>query len=364
MKKTNAATKNSELTSVLNTHLRGRINLARLKLISHFIIALCKVQTVNFEKLANAFDAQVDPESSRRRIQRFIACYTLDSDLIARIVFNLLPVREKLILSIDRTNWKFGQANINIFMLGIVYKGVAFPLMFTMLDKRGNSNSQERIELVNRFIRLFGRQVIESVVADREFVGEKWLEFLNQNKIRYYIRIRNNFKVFLPHKNKEIKASHLFNRFKVNEFVYYSKIVRINGQLCYLSGCKLNNNDMKQDFLIIVSFDRPEQALKDYGQRWQIEMCFKAMKSSGFDIEKTHLKDIQRIEKLILLVMIAFVWCYKVGIYLHRIKPITIKKHGRKAQSIFKYGLSFLANVLLNSENQRDINIFHFLSCT
>ena len=151
----------------------------------------------------------------------------------------------------------FGKFLRNFLWFVFVYC-VAFPLMFTMLDKRGNSNSQERIELINRFIRLFGRQVIESVVADREFVGEKWLEFLNQNKIRYYIHIRNNFKVFLPHKNKEIKASHLFNRFKVNEFVYYSKIVRINGQLCYLSGCKLNNNDMKQDFLIIVSFDRPE----------------------------------------------------------------------------------------------------------
>lgn len=47
-------------------------------------------------------------------------------------------------------------------------------------------------------------------------------------------------------------------------------------------------------------------------------MCFKAMKSSGFDIEKTHLQDIQRIEKLVLLIMIAFVWCYKVDIYLHQ----------------------------------------------
>lgn len=70
-----------------------------------------------------------------------------------------------------RTNWKFGHANINIFMLGIVYKGVAFPLLFTMLDKRGNSNSRERIDLINRFINLFGKDVIESVVADREFVG-------------------------------------------------------------------------------------------------------------------------------------------------------------------------------------------------
>ena len=40
-----------------------------------------------------------------------------------------------------------------------------------MLDKRGNSNSKERIELVNRFIRLFGKEVIESIVADREFLG-------------------------------------------------------------------------------------------------------------------------------------------------------------------------------------------------
>ncbi len=364
MNKYNVSTKNRELASVLNTHFQGKINLARLKLISHFVIALCKVQTVTFEKLASALDSQADSESSLRRIQRFIASYSLDSDLIARLIYSLLPKTGKLILSIDRTNWKFGQTNINIFMLGIVYKGVAFPLLFTMLDKRGNSNSGERINLINRFIRLFGKEIIHSVVADREFVGEQWLEFLNINSIRYYIRIRNNFKVFLPHKNKQIKAAHLFIRFRVNEFVHYNKIVRVNGQLCYLSGCKLNSSNGKQEFLIIVSFNKPEKAQEHYKKRWQIEMCFKAMKSSGFDIEKTHLQNIDRIEKLILLVMIAFVWCYKIGIYLHQINPITIKKHGRKAKSIFKYGLYFLTSTLLNSEKQDNTNIFQFLSCT
>ncbi len=124
----------------------------------------------------------------------------------------------------------------------------------------------------------------QSVVVDREFVGEQWLEFLNRENIKYYIRIRNNFKVFLPHKDKIIKASHLFTRFKASEFVYYNKIVEINGQLCYLSGCKLNNKKGKQDFLIMVSFNKPEKAQEEYKQRWQIEMCFKAMTSSGFDI--------------------------------------------------------------------------------
>lgn len=364
MKKTNVKCKNNELTSILNTHFKGKINLARVKLISFFIIALVKVQTVNFEKLANAFDTSARSDSSLRRIQRFVGGFSLDADLIARLVYSLLPKQDNYILSIDRTNWKFGKVDINIFMLGVVYKGVAFPLLFTMLPKRGNSNSQERIDLVNRFIRLFGKDVIKSIVADREFVGEKWLGFLNYNQIRYYIRIRNNFKVFIPHKNKEIKVSHLFNRFRVNEFVYYNKIVYVNGQLCYLSGTKLHNRNGKLEFLIIVSFNKPEKAQEQYKQRWQIEMSFRAMKSSGFDIEKTHLQDIQRIEKLVLLIMIAFVWSYKVGIYLNKITPILIKKHGRRAKSIFKYGLSYIANTLLNSENQNDTEIFKFLSCT
>ncbi len=91
----------------------------------------------------------------------------------------------------------------------------------------------------------------------------------------------------------------------------------------------------KQDFLIMVSFNKPKKAQEEYKQRWQIEMYFKAMTSSGFDIKKTHLQDIERIEKLILLVIIAFIWCYKIGIYLHQINPITIEKHGRKAKRLY-----------------------------
>ncbi|MGY0408057.1 MAG: hypothetical protein ACWIPJ_06850 [Polaribacter sp.] len=50
-------------------------------------------------------------------------------------------------------------------MLDVVYKCVAFPLLFSILDKKENSNSQECIELVNRFIGLFGKDIIDSIVV-------------------------------------------------------------------------------------------------------------------------------------------------------------------------------------------------------
>ena len=51
------------------------------------------------------------------------------------------------------------------------------------------------------------------------------------------------------------------------------------------------------------------------------------MKTSGFNLEHTHLTDIDRIENLVALVTIPFCWAYLVGIYLHeQVKPIRIAK--------------------------------------
>ena len=71
---------------------------------------------------------------------------------VSTLTLNLLPVKDNLVLVLERTNWKFGTKNINILMLGVSYKNVAFPLMFKMLDKRGNSDMTERIDLIKQYI--------------------------------------------------------------------------------------------------------------------------------------------------------------------------------------------------------------------
>ena len=99
--------KSSELVSIF--HKQTGWNLARVKFFVLMISALCKVQTVGFEKLATAFDSRAYTSSSLRRIQRFMANYFCDIDLIARLIFRLLPHKPPFRLAMDRTNWKFGQ---------------------------------------------------------------------------------------------------------------------------------------------------------------------------------------------------------------------------------------------------------------
>jgi hypothetical protein len=364
MKQTNKVhCKSTKLIAILCEFLIGAMNLAHITFFGLFICALCKVQSVSFVKLSAAFESKAKSESSLRRIQRFMAEYNLDLDLIARLIFRLLPHKPPFRLAMDRTNWKFGAVNINVLMLAVVYKGLAFPLMISMLDKRGNSDTKERIDILNRYMSLFGKDTIDCLLADREFVGCSWIKYLNDNHIRYNIRIRENF--YVERRGEKVKASRLFASLQCGQTTFLYPIYYVNEQLCYLSASKIKNKQGKPELQIVISFNRPQDAQQLYRERWQIETAFKALKSSGFNIEDTHLTDIKRIERLFSLVMVAFAWAYLVGIFRDEtIKPIKILKHGNRAKSIIKYGLEYIACILSNPFAKPDFDIFKFLSCS
>ena len=83
-----------------------------------------------------------------------------------------MGIPQPWILSTDRTEWAFGQTRFNILMLGIVHDGVAYPIVWKMLDKKGNSNSDERMDLLDRFDEIFPDAEIDYLTGDREFVGK------------------------------------------------------------------------------------------------------------------------------------------------------------------------------------------------
>lgn len=58
---------------------------------------------------------------------------------------------------------------------------------------------------------------------------------------------------------------------------------------------------------IVISFNKPDRALELYKERWQIKTAFRALKTSGLHIEDTHLTEIERIEKLFALVIVAYI---------------------------------------------------------
>ena len=109
-----------------------------------------------------------------------------------------------------------------------------------------------------------------------------------------------------------------------------NRIYRVNGQLCCLSASKLKSKEGIPELQIIIA----EKAQQIYKEQWQIETAFRALKSSGFHIEDTHLTDLNRIEKLFSIVMIAFAWAYVAGVFANEhLKPVRILNNGKKQKA-------------------------------
>ena len=243
----------------------------------------------------------------------------------------------------DRTNWKLGKLNINPLVLGIIHLGVAFPIIWTTFSKRGNSSMDERIEFIKRFIKIFSADKIQCLFGDREFIGGKWFAFLLEKGIHFIMRIKENFMITNA-RGILVPVKTLFRDLQVGEY----KVLRgkriVNGQSVYVVGSLLPNGE----YLILATDKNPVTALEDYKKRWGIETLFQCLKGRGFNFEDTHMTFPDRINKLIALFAIAFSWCHATGEWCHSQKPIKIKKHGRKAVSIFRLGLDHIGRILHN----------------
>lgn len=301
-------------------------------------------ETVNLTKLAKAFPGQAKPDSTYRRIQRFIGDpHAIGYDNVAWFVMKLFGFLETdYYLTFDRTNWQWGKKDINILMLAVVYKGVAIPVYWMLLDKQGNSNTRERIALVKRFVREFGKARIIKFLADREFVGEKWFGWLQSEGIDFAIRIKKNTLV-TNGRGCFVQARQLFRHLRPHETLVLAGARKMTGTAAYLSALRLDDGE-----LLIVATAKPcFDAVETYALRWEIETLFGCLKGRGFNFEDTHVTGRRRIKRLLVVTVIAFCWAHRVGEWQHaQVKAIKIKKHQRPAKSIFRLGLDVINEAL------------------
>ncbi len=328
----------NELSKILNQYFN--FHKPRCDCLAQLIMAMITVKTVNFTHLATAFISDALRESCYKRIQRFFRFLKFDPFALASMVITLFGLKnKKLSLALDRTNWKFGKIDINILMLTVAYKGIALPLMWSCLRKRGNSNTLERIALIKRILLLIGSKNIDCLLGDREFVGSEWIQWLDSQDISFLFRIRNNSLL-----EGIVPVSVFFRNLPYRKKVKNGKIT-LWGNNVYLS---TRWSYKKDELVTIISNRKFKNPFKVYRKRWEIETFFGCLKKRGFCFEDTHLIHLPRIEKLVFVLTVAFCWSHLVGEAKEEESPIKTKSHGRKAKSTFRYGFDELRRVFLS----------------
>ncbi len=217
------------------------------------------------------------------RVECFFREMEMNFDQFAKLIVAWLAPEKDWVLCIDRTNWKLGNSFYNVLILGIELKGVALPVMWVLLPAQGNSNTTQRIELLSRFIKLFGHERIAYLAADREFKGGDWLKWLKKQGVHWRIRIANNTLIPNRHRNRKLRATRFFS-LKVGESLTLNHPRNIWGVDVFVSAHR-----SAQEHIIVISDAPCKTILSDYMRRWAIETLFQSYKGRGFNLEQTRL---------------------------------------------------------------------------
>lgn len=349
------------LQQILQEHLLW--NKARVNFAARFVIALIKMCSVNFTQIALALNSNVATSSNYRRLQRFFNGFTFDQLSLTRLLLALLPQREHLILTMDRTMWRFGARYHNMLVIAACGEGIAIPLLWRMLPKEGCTNTQMRIDLLEELFCVLDPKQVRCLVGDREFIGARWFGYLKERNLPFVMRIRAHFYVS-TRKGSRVRARRIVAHLRPGEALMLRKRRRICTHSLFLCAIAPKKGE---DVVILAGTEIAHRAFAFYRHRWQIETLFAATKSRGFDLESTHLFDKERVAKLFGLLSIAFVWAYRVGLWAHEhLKAIAYKSHGRRAKSVFRYGLDLIRVLLLNQTtcDSRFLKYSQILSCT
>jgi hypothetical protein len=250
---------------------------------------------------------------------------------------------------VDRTNWKLGIKNINLLTIGGLRSGIFMPLFWTQLNKQGNSNFNDRKQLIERFVRLLKKKNIDIssmvLLADREFIGAEWFKYLVEQELHFVIRLKAKMYFDLQtYEGKKRTSLKHFNKY-VERFGIYAVPMTLNG--CNYSFVIIKNpkHDPKEPYIYFISDLKDAKAIANhYLKRWKIECAFKHLKTNGFNIENANLKDDFKIELLMAVVVFAYVVAVKEGIL--KMNTIKLKKYNNGKTylsiSVFRTGYTIL----------------------
>ena len=322
------------LLGTFRTQLGG--NLARLKCLTDAVYTLTTCRSVNQVHMATHSRSAAKTDSHHRRLQRFFSEWKMPRRQITQLILRKIPKPKKgYILSIDRTNWQFGQTHINILTIGVIIDKVAVPLVWRTLpqaSKRGNSNTDHRIKLMGELLEVLPAEQINFIAMDREFHGKKWLKWIDQKSITFVLRMKSNTQV---------------NGKAVKDYCHSPRERKSVWAMSLYVGIKQVNTQRTQDLYVISNNFKAVRALNAYRKRWGIEVVFGHFKKKGFNLEDTHLREAQRIDRLIAVVTLSFFYCFGWGMILKKLAP---KSSKRARKSHFRLGLEEIAKLINASE--------------
>jgi hypothetical protein len=231
-------------------------------------------------------------------------------------------------------------------MLHVVYKGRALPLAWQVRKgKKGHFPEDLHIALVKQVHNLIPAGARVVLLGDGEFDGIRLQHTVQGYRWSYVVRTGSHITVvwdgdsfrcdtvaacIKPGTLVELRDVHFTEE-------AYGPIMLI---CCWAKG-------YKEPLYLVSNMDSAEEACRLYAKRFRIETFFSDQKSRGFQLQKSHISNPQRLVRLLMAACLAYIWIVYLGsICVQEGWVRVIHRSDRCDLSLFQLGLRVLEHFL------------------
>lgn len=233
----------------------------------------------------------------------------------------MLKPGEVAYIALDRTSW----SGINILMVSLIWDRRAWPIYWTLLPKKGNSNLEEQKSALSKVLSLLEDYKVVTL-GDREFCSVELGKWLGEQGTYFCLRQKKNTNIAKSGEEfRELSALGLCPGMSL--FLNDVNVTHKKGFGGFNVACKWKRNykgfTSDEPWYILTNFNSLEPAIEAYQKRFSIEEMFRDMKLGGYNLEGCGVEG-ERLIILILLIAIAYTTATLQG---RKIKRMGLQKY-------------------------------------
>lgn len=320
------------------------IRIPQIRNLALGVWGLVKARSCHLGKVADQLPSDGSKPSRICRLKRFLMNPRILIDAIyGQIVQKILERwhRDYLTLAVDRTDWEA----FNILFVGIPFVGRTIPLAWKVLDPQGNSSFQEQKALLEKILPWIPAHMKVGLLRDREFRSVElirsvqslgWDFGLGQAEDTYVILARGRRCQLRDLKTKPGQVR-FFEEVCLTDFHLFGPVPLI----CYW------DREKKEARFMATNLPAVHRPFRWGKSRSWIEGTFRDYKSQGFDLEAPRLVHADRLQKLLLVIAVAYVWMYHVGRWALRTgRRKQLDAASKRSFSFFRLGLDWITQAI------------------
>lgn len=230
-------------------------------------------------------------------------------------------------------------------MISLLYKKRALPLCWRVVPHpKGHVSEALHRALLAAVYPLIPAEAQVIVVGDGEFDGAQWLAQLTQQHWQYVCRTAQD--TLLIDEGDTFLFGHVAcapgERYFSLPGVYFT-----TQHYGPVHAVVYWDRRYPEPLYLLTNLEVAEEAYYWYHKRAQIETFFSDQKSRGFNLQKSHLSDPSRLERLLIAAALAYLWLMYLGALVSTNGwQSLIHRADRCDLSLFQLGFRFLDYVL------------------